>query len=416
MTTGIRKATGLFYGSKRPAGPRHRTGPGFMLRSGLSSAARRSLLAAAAVPLLFAALAGCGETEEPAPAAQVQTAEPAATPQPAPAPESAPAEPQSAPQPAPAEPQPAPAPPAGGTSAEPVSVSFWDFNPTSTGADLAAQLTPAEVTCLEGRLGANYSAAMAAPLMGDAGEVLDGPSGSSPLVDCLTTGHIISVRISMLSASAGGFGDGTRSCVMDLLVSDPEVAGALTQAGDPAGAAVLKLFSCLTPEEAAFMAPPEEGPAPNPADIACLSGQLAGTPTGERILSVLSGDDPTGEGLTMAESAVLGEAVAACGIETEFGFPDAAASPPSVDMSDEMLPTDQAGGSGLCTFGLILNPGDFCYYEDFAILIQPDGSALLDGNIGGISMGNTLMDAPSINLNGFVATRIGTTWTIDSLP
>ncbi len=56
-------------------------------------------------------------------------------------------------------------------------------------------------------------------------------------------------------------------------------------------------------------------------ETACLIGELEGRPYGERIIAVLSGADATGDGLTMEESAVLGEAVRACDIETEFGFP-----------------------------------------------------------------------------------------------
>jgi len=41
---------------------------------------------------------------------------------------------------------------------------------------------------------------------------------------------------------------------------------------------------------------------------------------------------------------------------------------------------------------------------------------VLDGNIGGISMGNTVMNAQSINLNRFRATKSGSTWTIEGLP
>ncbi len=69
-----------------------------------------------------------------------------------------------------------------------------------------------------------------------------------------------------------------------------------------------------------------------------------------------------------------------------------------------------------CAVGLTLSPGDECTYEGFKIRIREDGAAVLDGNIGGISMGNTVMNAQSINLNRFRATRSGSTWTIESLP
>ena len=71
---------------------------------------------------------------------------------------------------------------------------------------------------------------------------------------------------------------------------------------------------------------------------------------------------------------------------------------------------------GMCRMALQLGPGDQCSYEGLSIRIREDGAAVLDGNIDGISMGNTVMNAQSINLNGFIATRSGSTWTIDSLP
>ena len=71
---------------------------------------------------------------------------------------------------------------------------------------------------------------------------------------------------------------------------------------------------------------------------------------------------------------------------------------------------------GVCRVGLQLNSSDQCSYEDFTIRIREDGAAVLDGNIGGIRMGNTVMNAQSINLNLFSATKSGSTWTIESLP
>ena len=52
----------------------------------------------------------------------------------------------------------------------------------------------------------------------------------------------------------------------------------------------------------------------------------------------------------------------------------------------------------------------------FTIRINESGAAVMDGNFGGITMSNTTMDAGSINLNNFRATRSGSTWTILSLP
>ena len=69
--------------------------------------------------------------------------------------------------------------------------------------------------------------------------------------------------------------------------------------------------------------PPATDPPPDVGGLACLQEQLAGSPAGERIGAVLTGADPTGAGLTLEESAALGQAVEACGIETEFEFPEA---------------------------------------------------------------------------------------------
>ena len=378
--------------------------------SRFSMSARRTCVGAAAILLLTAAVAACGATEESPPAAQGATAEPAPAPQPAETPTT---EPAPAPQPA-ETPSPTPAPPA---AAQRV-IQLWDLGMTPTGGDLATLLTPEEVTCLEGRLGANFEAMLSSPLAGQAEELLEsGGSGSSPFADCLTAEHVVSARISLLSAGAGGFSTGTWDCVAGLLRENPAVVDALGRADEPAGdSSMLQLISCLTPEEAAALTPPDEGPAPDPGDISCLFEQLAGEPSGDKILDVLSGNDPTGEGLTLEESALLGQAVEACGIETGFGFPDAAGNPPSDDFGQDSMPPDIGGGTGLCTPGLILYPGDSCYYEEFSMLIRQDGSALLDGNIGGISTSNTVMDAQNIDLNGLSVTRSGTTWTIESLP
>ena len=78
--------------------------------------------------------------------------------------------------------------------------------------------------------------------------------------------------------------------------------------------------------------------------------------------------------------------------------------------------SEQEGADVTCRAGLQLSPGDQCSYEGFSIRIREDGAAVLDGNIGGISMGNTVMNAQSISLNRFRATRRGSTWTIESLP
>ena len=200
---------------------------------------------------------------------------------------------------------------------------FWDLDGTSTGHDLAALLTSDETACLEIRLGEDYQVFLDAPLTGRARDLLAADDGAfSPVESCLSGDRLAAARISMLSIAAEGFGVETQQCMVELLETDSALTLALAQPGDVAsGPAALRLMSCLTPQEAAKLTPAGEGPAPNPDEIACLLGELEGTPSGERIIAVLSGADATGEGLTMEESAALGEAVRACDIETGFGFP-----------------------------------------------------------------------------------------------
>ncbi len=93
--------------------------------------------------------------------------------------------------------------------------------------------------------------------------------------------------------------------------------------------------------------------------------------------------------------------------------------PVATEMPEETAPSgtgDADSSSGECAVGLELNPGDRCSYAEFTISIRSDGAAVLDGNIGGIRMGNTVMQGQSMNLNRFRATKEGSTWTIESLP
>ncbi len=204
-------------------------------------------------------------------------------------------------------------------------VEFWDLDMSSTGQDLVALLTDEEVSCLRNELGASYQTMLEAPLVGEAGELLEGGGiGPSPQVPCLTLGHQTSASISMISIATGGFSAGTRDCILQLLSDDPAIMEAIGQ-GDAftngLGPAMLEFIACLTPEEAAALTPPGEGPGPNPNDIACLIQELEDISSGERIIAVLSGADTSEEGLTMEESAALGQAVEACGIQTDFDFP-----------------------------------------------------------------------------------------------
>lgn len=218
--------------------------------------------------------------------------------------------------------------------------------------------------------------------------------------------------IAELSEAVGGLSAASRSCLDSALQDDPAIAEALVATADPAMSPdLLRLIACLTPEEAAVLMPPDGGAAPQPGEIACLMSELEGEPDGERILAVLTGADVSGQGLTPQQSAVLGAAVADCGIDTDFGFPDA-----DGDLEDMAVEPDVGGGWGECTVGLMLYPGDQCSYGTFSMMIRDDGAAVVDGSIGGITMGDTVMQSQSINLNQFSATRNGTVWTIESLP
>ena len=214
-------------------------------------------------------------------------------------------------------------------SSDSQEVEFWELDMSSTGQDLVALLTDEEAACLENELGANYQAMLEAPLAGEAGALVEeGGSDAFPLPRCFTVERAASMSLSLFSAAADGFSAGTQECMLQLLTDNPAIAEALGQGqAFIDGPAILKVVACLSPEEAAALTPPGEGPAPNPTDIACLMQELEGTPSGERIIAVLSGVDASRKGLTMEESAALGRAVEACGIETDFGFPDATASP-----------------------------------------------------------------------------------------
>ena len=73
------------------------------------------------------------------------------------------------------------------------------------------------------------------------------------------------------------------------------------------------------------------------------------------------------------------------------------------------------GSSQACTVGLTLNPGDGCSGSTYS-LQNDSGVLVLDGNIGGLRMGNTRISGNNVNLNGLRLTRSGNVWTIVSLP
>ena len=205
-----------------------------------------------------------------------------------------------------------------------MGVEFWELNLASTGQDLVALLTDEEAACVENELGANYQAMLEAPLVGEPEALLwDGGSDAFPLSRCFTVERGASMSLSLLSAAAGGFSMGTQECMLQLLADDPAIADLLEQGQAWIdGPAILEFTACLTPEEAEALVPPGEYPgAPHPNDVACLLKELEGTTSGERIVTVLSGAYTSSEGLTLEESAALGKAVEACGIETGFAFP-----------------------------------------------------------------------------------------------
>ena len=103
---------------------------------------------------------------------------------------------------------------------------------------------------------------------------------------------------------------------------------------------------------------------------------------------------------------------------SEIYVMSAAGEPPrSAQPEAEPTPTLEAESDwGACYVGLELNPGDGCSGNGFSIRINESGGMVVDGNIGGIHLGNSTFDAPSVSLNQFRGTRSGDTWTIRSLP
>ncbi len=256
------------------------------------------------------------------------------------------------------------APPATPTPTLDASVSteieFWELYSSSTGQDLVALLTDEEAACLENELGTRYARMLEAPLASEAGALLEeGGSDAFPLPRCFTVERAASMSLSLFSAAADGFSAETRDCMLQLLNDDPAIAEALGKGqAFIDGPAILEVVACLTPEEAAALTPPGEGPPPDTAGLACLIEELDGTSSGERILAVLSGADTSGEGLTMAESAALGRAVESCDIETGFSFPspESTASP---ILTAVPTATPEVTGSDVWR-GLVVAPEDRC--------------------------------------------------------
>ena len=146
---------------------------------------------------------------------------------------------------------------------------------------------------------------------------------TAPALECLTPESNAGIAISMFSATAGGLSAQTRSCLADVFTADPP--GALrVGTGDPSSEdddlPAFDVLACLTPEEAAAMTPAGEGPPPDTAGLRCLTEELMKQEGGEEVLRVFSTADPAG--LTLEQSAILGQAVSNCGIETDFTFPE----------------------------------------------------------------------------------------------
>ena len=281
-----------------------------------------ALLWVAIMMMLAAVVVACGgEQSRPV---STPTVAPTATPLTTPTP---PATPTEAPT---ATPLPTPTPTASPSPDSSISteVEFWELDMSSTGQDMVARLTDEEVTCLRTELGASYQTMLEAPLVGEAGELLEGGAiGPSPQVPCLTPEHQASASISMISIAAGGLSAGTRDCILHLLRDDPAIGAAIGQGDafdDDQGPGMLRFIACLTPAEVAALTSFQNGedPPPNPNDISCLIQELEDTSSGERIIAVLSGADTSGEGLTMEDSAVLGQAVEALRHRNRFRLPE----------------------------------------------------------------------------------------------
>ncbi len=104
-------------------------------------------------------------------------------------------------------------------------------------------------------------------------------------------------------------------------------------------------------------------------DLEGLNCLLSHFDQDSQIVNVLTGNDPEGRGLTFEESAALGEAVAACGIETDFQF----GAPP----------TDELAGEPIKIGTLIDTTGDLAVFGP-PIVMATDLAALLINDAGGI--------------------------------
>lgn len=219
------------------------------------------------------------------------------------------------------EPSPTPEPPA-------ALITDWNLDASSTGADLLALVSEDERSCMETTLGDRFDTFRNAAFFQNLGET------TAPALDCLTPESNAGFAVWMYSATAGGLSAETRSCLADVFTADPRAAPAFAGQGAAAEAVPFDVLSCLTPEEAAAMTPEGEGPSPDTEGLRCLIEELGKLDGGEEVGRILSTADPGS--LTPEQGALLGQAVAACGIETEFTFP----APGSTSPDDGSAATD----------------------------------------------------------------------------
>ncbi len=221
---------------------------------------------------------------------------------------------------------PAPEPPA-------VPVTDWNLDASSTGSDFLALLSQDERSCVQNALDDRFSTFQTATIAQD-----PDPTTASALLECLTPESNAGFAISMFSATAGGLSAETRNCLADVFTRNPQAAIGFptgNQPSDDAGAAAFEALSCLSPEEAAAMTPEGEGPPPDTAALRCLTEELMKVEGGEEVLRIFSTGDPAG--LTLEQSALLGQAVSNCGIETDFTFPN----PGATSSEDDSASTDE---------------------------------------------------------------------------
>ena len=88
--------------------------------------------------------------------------------------------------------------------------------------------------------------------------------------------------------------------------------------------------------------PTPEDPPPDFTGLACIGDALEGHEHGQWIMTVLQGGDTEGIGLTLEQSAVLGQAVEQCGVETDFTFQTQTPTPvptPAIEPTATPAPT-----------------------------------------------------------------------------